>query len=74
MKGNDKLLETLNPLLADEPTAINQYMAHAETCENWGCGKLHAHFQKRSIDEIEERQDQIKQMGEQPCLSVQVEE
>ena len=26
MKGNDKILETLNILLADELTAINQYM------------------------------------------------
>ena len=52
MKGNDKLLETLNSLLADELTAINQYMVHAEMCENWGYGKLHEHFHKRSIDEM----------------------
>lgn len=52
MKGNDKLLETLNSLLADELTAINQYMVHAEMCENWGYGKLHEHFQKRAIDEM----------------------
>ncbi len=52
MKGNDKLLETLNSLLADELTAINQYMVHAEMCENWGYEKLHEHFQKRAIDEM----------------------
>lgn len=52
MKGNEKLLETLNSLLADELTAINQYMVHAEMCENWGYEKLHEHFQKRAIDEM----------------------
>ena len=29
MKGNDKLLQVLNGLLADELTAINQYVVHA---------------------------------------------
>jgi bacterioferritin len=52
MKGNDKLLETLNSLLADELTAISQYMVHSEMCENWGYEKLHEHFQKRAIDEM----------------------
>jgi len=40
MKGNNKLLQVLNGLLADELTAINQYIVHAEMAENWGYGKL----------------------------------
>ena len=52
MKGNAKLIETLNALLADELGAINQYIVHAEMCENWGYGKLHDHFEKRAIDEM----------------------
>jgi len=52
MKGNPKLIETLNALLADELTAINQYIVHAEMCDNWGYGKLHDHFEKRAIDEM----------------------
>jgi bacterioferritin len=52
MKGNEKLIAVLNSLLADELTAINQYMVHAEIAENWGYGKLHDHFQKRSIQEM----------------------
>jgi bacterioferritin len=52
MKGNPKLIETLNAQLADELTAINQYIVHAEMCNNWGYGKLHDHFEKRSIDEM----------------------
>ena len=35
MKGNQKLIETLNALLADELAAINQYTVHAEMCEDW---------------------------------------
>ena len=35
MKGNEKLLGTLNSLLSDELTAISQYMVHSEMCANW---------------------------------------
>ncbi|NLV59957.1 MAG: bacterioferritin [Clostridiales bacterium] len=52
MKGDPKLIDTLNSLLADELTAINQYIVHAEMCEDWGYGKLHKGFEKRSIDEM----------------------
>lgn len=52
MKGNEKLIEMLNDLLSDELTAINQYMVHAEMCENWGYGELHDMIQKRSITEM----------------------
>ncbi len=52
MKGNPKLIEVLNSLLADELTAINQYIVHAEMCEDWGYSKLHDGFEKRSIDEM----------------------
>lgn len=52
MKGNDKLIDTLNSLLSDELTAINQYMVHSEMCANWGYDKLHEHFEKRAIDEM----------------------
>ena len=52
MKGNAKLPETLNSLLADELTAISQYIVHGEICENWGYGKLHDHFRKRAVDEM----------------------
>lgn len=52
MKGNPKLIETLNSLLADELTAINQYMVHSEMCANWGYEKLHKHFEQRAITEM----------------------
>lgn len=52
MKGNDKIIETLNKLLADELAAINQYIVHAEMCEDWGYGALHDAVQQRSIAEM----------------------
>ena len=52
MKGNEQLIRTLNALLADELTAINQYIVHAEMCEDWGYTKLHDKFKKRAIEEM----------------------
>jgi len=52
MKGNAKLLAVLNQLLADELTAISQYMVHSEMCDNWGYEKLHKAIEKRAVDEM----------------------
>jgi bacterioferritin len=52
MKGNPKVIEVLNSLLADELTAVNQYMVHSELCDNWGYEKLHKVIEKRAIDEM----------------------
>lgn len=52
MKGNDKLIAVLNQLLADELTAISQYMVHSEMCDNWGYGKLHKAIEHQAHDEM----------------------
>jgi bacterioferritin len=52
VKGNEKLLAVLDKLLADELTAINQYMVHSEMCENWGYCKLHMDIRKQAMDEM----------------------
>jgi len=52
MQGNQKVIDRLNARLADELTAINQYIVHAEMCENWGYGHLHEAIRKRAIDEM----------------------
>ena len=52
MKGDPKVIDTLNSLLADELTAINQYIVHSEMCANWGYDKLHKMIEKRAIDEM----------------------
>jgi bacterioferritin len=52
MKGNAKLNSVLNDLLADELSAISQYMVHSEMCENWGFKKLHEDIEKQAKDEM----------------------
>jgi len=52
MKGNEKVLAHLNFFLADELTAISQYMVHSEMCANWGYKNLHEAIEKRAIDEM----------------------
>ena len=52
MKGNDKVIAALNQLLADELTAISQYMVHSEMCANWGYDKLHRAIEQQAMDEM----------------------
>ena len=52
MKGNAKLIETLNEILTGELTAINQYFIHAKMMENWGYERLASHTRDESIDEM----------------------
>jgi bacterioferritin len=52
MKGNEKIIAVLNDFLADELTAISQYMVHSEMCANWGYDKLHEAVEKRAIGEM----------------------
>ena len=52
MKGNEQLLTVLNQLLADELTAISEYMVHAELVEEWGYGKLHKALKHQAKDEM----------------------
>ncbi len=52
MKGDAQVIKRLNARLADELTAINQYIVHSEMCANWGYEKLHAAIEKRAIDEM----------------------
>lgn len=59
MKGDLKLIKTLNSLLADELTAINQYMVHSEMCDSWGYDKLHKTIEKRAIQEMKHAESLI---------------
>ena len=62
MKGNDKLLKALNGLLADELTAINQYVVHGEMDENWGYGKLKKSVRARYITEMKHTEKLIERI------------
>ena len=52
MKGNAKVIARLNARLAEELTAISQYILHSEMCANWGYKKLHEAVEKRAKDEM----------------------
>jgi bacterioferritin len=59
MKGNDTVIAKLNFLLADELTAISQYMVQAEMCANWGYKELAEVIEKRAIDEMKHAEKHI---------------
>jgi ferritin-like protein len=52
MKSNEQVIAKLEIFLADELTAISQYMVHSEMCTNWGYQHLHEAIEKRAIDEM----------------------
>ena len=52
MKGNTEVFKILNELLADELTAVSQYMVHSEMCDNWGYARLHKVVEARAVDEM----------------------
>ncbi len=62
MKGNDRLIEKLNDLLADELTAINQYMVHSEMCENWKYERLHKEDKERAFTEMRHAEKLIERI------------
>jgi len=72
MKGNVEVVKKLNFLLADELTAISQYMVQAEMCANWGYKHLADTIEKRAIDEMkhaEKHIDRIIFLEEMPIVS-----
>ncbi len=62
MKGNVKLIETLNEILTGELTAINQYFIHAKMCANWGYKRLAHKIREESIEEMKHADDLIERI------------
>lgn len=52
MMGKPEVLAALSEMLREELGAINQYMLHAEMCENWGYKRLGDFVKKQSIGEM----------------------
>jgi len=72
MKGHEEVVEHLNARLAEELTAINQYMVHAEMCENWKYARLGDMIQKRAIVEMKHAEtliDRILYLDGRPIVS-----
>ena len=49
MKGDPKILQSLNGCLKDQLTAINQLFLHARMARNWGLGGFNDYEYGRSI-------------------------
>mgnify|MGYP001606988781 FL=1 len=62
MKGKTEVLAQLNKALKEELGALNQYILHAEMCENWGYKKLAAATKKQSIGEMKHAEDLIERI------------
>jgi bacterioferritin len=62
MKSDPKIIDCLNGLLADELTAISQYMVEAEMLEAWGLNKLAEMEEKRAITEMKHAEALIKRI------------
>ncbi len=72
MKGNQEVIDNLNANLAEELTAVNQYILHGEMCANWGYSKLHEKIEKRAIDEMKHAEmliERILFLEGQPIVS-----
>jgi bacterioferritin len=52
MKGDAKVIEYLNRLLAGELTAIDQYFTHSRMYQNWGLNKLYERIEHERTDEV----------------------
>jgi len=62
MQGNQKVIERLNRALHDELGAVIQYMVQAETCENWGYGRLAGITKSRAIEEMKHAEALIERI------------
>ena len=70
MKGDKKVIEILNSLLARELTVVNQYMVHAEMCDNSGYTKLHDAIQKRAKVEMKHAEILIGRIIFLECIPI----
>ena len=62
MIGNNKVLDQLNTALASELTAIAQYMAQSEMCQNWGYRRLGELTKTRAIEEMKHAEGLIERI------------
>jgi bacterioferritin len=62
MKGKPEVLAELSERLKEELGAINQYILHAEMCENWGYKRLSKQTKMQSIGEMKHAEKLIERI------------
>ena len=62
MKSDKRILETLNKVLKNELTAINQYFLHARLFRHWGLEKLNDYQYRQSIRVMKESDTLIERI------------
>ena len=62
MKGDIKVIDQLNKLLAGELTAMDQYFIHSRMYENWGFNKLYERINHEMQDETSHADALIKRI------------
>ncbi len=62
MKGKSEVLAALSEMLKEELAAINQYILHAEMCDNWGYKRLGDFIKKQSIGEMKHAEKIIERI------------
>nr|WP_281721656.1 bacterioferritin [Nitrosomonas nitrosa] len=62
MKGNTKVIDILNKLLAGELTSMDQYFTHSRMYDDWGFSKLYERIDHEMDDEKEHADRLIKRI------------
>jgi len=62
MKGDPKVIEHLNTILANELVAINQYFLHAKMYKDMGLTELAEHEYHESIDEMKHADELVERI------------
>ena len=62
MKGNAKVIEQLQKLLAGELAAIDQYFIHSRMYDDWGLSELYERIKHETEEEMEHADALIRRM------------
>jgi bacterioferritin len=52
MKGNSEVVQHLNQLLANEQSAVNQYLLHSQQLKDWGIDKMADTERTEALEEV----------------------